>query len=57
MHDRDGKPETAFAACLAGRWATHVGRRSRRGIAQAMTEGEWVGQKVRIGPEAELTPS
>jgi acetyl-CoA C-acetyltransferase len=54
MHDRDGNPETAFAACLVadGRRTWAVGHDA--GIAQAMTEGEWVGQKVRIGPEAEL---
>ena len=54
MHDRDGNPETAFAACLLadGRRTWAVGHDA--GIAQAMTEGEWVGQTVRIGAEAEL---
>ncbi len=54
MHDRDGNPETAFAACLLadGRRTWAVGHDA--GVAQAMTEGEWVGEKVRIGPEAEL---
>ena len=57
MHDRDGVPETAFAACLLadGRRTWGVGR--DRGVAALLTEGEWVGQKVRIGAEAELTPA
>jgi acetyl-CoA C-acetyltransferase len=57
MHDREGVPETAFAACLLadGRRTWGVGR--DRGVAALLAEGEWVGQKVRIGAEAELTPS
>ena len=57
MHDRDGAPEIAFASCLLrdGRRTWGVGR--DRGVAAMLTEGEWVGQKVRIGAEAELTPA
>jgi acetyl-CoA C-acetyltransferase len=57
MHDRDGVPETAFAACLVadGRRTWGVGR--DRGVAAMLTEGEWVGEKVRIGADAELTPA
>ena len=57
MHDREGVPETAFAACLLadGRRTWGVGR--DRGVAALLAEGEWVGQKVRIGAGAELTPS
>ena len=45
MHDRDGNPETVIAACLVvdGRRTWAVGR--DRGVAAAMTEGEWVGEK------------
>ena len=28
-----------------------------RGVAPSLTEAEWVGQKVQIGPEADLTPA
>jgi acetyl-CoA C-acetyltransferase len=57
MHDREGTPETAFAACLLadGRRTWGVGR--DRGVAASLAEGEWVGQKVRIGPDAEMTPA
>jgi len=57
MHDRDGVPEIAFASCLLpdGRRTWGVGR--DRGVAAMLAEGEWVGQKVRVGAEAELTPA
>ena len=57
MHDREGAAETAIAACLLadGRRTWGFGR--DRGVAALLTEGEWVGQKVQIGPEAELTPA
>ncbi len=57
MHDREGVPEAAFAACLLadGRRTWGVGRDP--GVAALLTEGEWVGQKVTIGAEAEMTPA
>jgi acetyl-CoA C-acetyltransferase len=57
MHDREGTPETAIAACLLadGRRTWGIGR--DRGVATLLSEGEWVGQKARIGPDAELTPA
>ena len=57
MHDREGTPETAFAACLLadGRRTWGVGHDP--GVAALLAEGEWVGQKVRIGLDAEMTPA
>lgn len=54
MHDRDGNPETAFAACLLpdGRraWGVSAGQED----AAAMCEGEWVGRAVTLGTEGHL---
>lgn len=54
MHDRDGNPETGFAAVLLadGRRAWAVAR--DRHLAAAMTDGEWVGLAVTIGAENAL---
>jgi acetyl-CoA C-acetyltransferase len=57
MHDRDGVPETAFAAVLLadGRRAWATSRRSD--ITAALCEGEWVGRSVSVGVDAELLPT
>ena len=48
MHDRDGQPETGFAACLLadGRraWATT----SDADLVGALCDGEWVGRAVSL---------
>ncbi|MFZ9629629.1 MAG: acetyl-CoA acetyltransferase [Ilumatobacteraceae bacterium] len=54
LHDRDGAPETAIAACL-----TDDGRRAwavspNRDIAAALCEGEWVSRRVRRAADATL---
>ena len=50
MHNRDGQPETAFAACLLpdGRraWGT-----SDSALAAAMCDGEWAGRAVQISAQ------
>lgn len=53
MHDRDG-PDTAWAACLLADGRRAWGRSGEPEVAEAMTEGEWVGRSVTLGPEADL---
>ena len=54
MHDRDGAPETAIAACRTDEgkraWATST----NRDIAAALREGEWVGRRVRRAADSTL---
>lgn len=54
MHDRDGIPSTAWAACLLADGRRAWGRSSEADVAEAMTDGEWVGRAVTLGPEADL---
>ncbi len=55
MHDRDGRPETAFAAVRLpdGRraWATS----KDPSLTAALCEGEWVGRPARVDAAAALT--
>jgi acetyl-CoA C-acetyltransferase len=55
MHDRDGHPETAFAACLLedGRRAWGVSK--DRELAAAMCVGEWIGRPATLDADATLT--
>ncbi|MFM7534259.1 MAG: acetyl-CoA acetyltransferase [Acidimicrobiales bacterium] len=48
MHDRDGDPEQAFAACLLADGRRAWGTARDRGLAAAMCEGEWVGRSVTL---------
>jgi hypothetical protein len=54
MHDRDGHPETAIAACLLpdGRRAWGLSRDLH--VAGALCAGEWVGRHVRLDAEGTL---
>jgi len=48
MHDRDGCPETALAACLTGDGRRAWTSSTDHGLAAEMCEGEWVGRPVRL---------
>jgi acetyl-CoA C-acetyltransferase len=54
MHDRDGRPERAIAACLLGdgrrAWATS----GDDDTATALTDGEWVGRPVDLDSDGNL---
>jgi acetyl-CoA C-acetyltransferase len=54
MHDRDGTPERAIAACLLddGRRAWGVG--PDPDVAAAMCDGEWVGARVHLTDDGTL---
>lgn len=57
MHDRDGAPEVAQAACLMadGRrtWATSTDRT----LATAMCSGEWVGRTMQRTASGAMSPA
>ena len=55
MHDRDGNPEFAFAACLLDDGRRAWGRSTDRALAAAMCEGEWVGRHATLSPDGTLT--
>lgn len=55
MHDRDGVPETAFAACLLADGRRAWGTATDPTLAAAMCEGEWVGRATRLTDEGLLT--
>jgi acetyl-CoA C-acetyltransferase len=55
MHTRDGVPETVFAACLTSDGHRAWGTSSDAGLAAAMCEGEWVGRRVELDADGELT--
>ena len=57
MHDRDGNPETANAACLLTDGRRAWGRSTDRALAAAMCVGEWVGRAVTLAPDGTLTPA
>ena len=53
MHDRDGEPETAFAACLLRRRSPGLGHSTATATtAAALCEGEWVGRPCASTPKA-----
>jgi acetyl-CoA C-acetyltransferase len=54
MHDRDGQPETVFAACLLPDGRRAWGITADPDEAAAFCEGEWVGQAVRLDAEGRL---
>ncbi len=54
MHDRDGKPETAFAACVLPDGHRAWGTSHEPDLVAAMCEGEWVGRQARLGADASL---
>ena len=54
MHDRDGLPETALAACLLADGRRAWGTSTDRDLAAAMCEGEWVGRAVTLDADGIL---
>jgi acetyl-CoA C-acetyltransferase len=54
MHDRDGSPQTALAACLLHDGRRAWGTSTDRDLAKAMTEGEWVGATVVLDGDGHL---
>lgn len=44
MHNREGAPETAYAACLLADGRRAWGQSTDADLAGAMCEGEWVGR-------------
>jgi acetyl-CoA C-acetyltransferase len=54
MHDRDGSPETAIAACRLSDSRRAWGTSTDRELAKAMTEGEWVGATVVLDGDGHL---
>ncbi len=55
MHDRDGNPEFAFAACVLDDGRRAWGRSTDRALAAAMCVGEWVGRRATLSPDGTLT--
>ena len=57
MHDRDGVPETAIAACLLADGRRAWGTSTDGDLAAAMCVGEWVGRPVRLTDDGTLHPT
>jgi acetyl-CoA C-acetyltransferase len=55
LHDRDGAPERAIAACLTPTGGRAWGDSTRPDVLAAMLEGEWVGRATTLTPDGELT--
>ena len=55
MHDRDGNPEIAFAACLLDDGRRAWGRSTDRTLAAAMCDDEWIGRAVTLATDGTLT--
>ena len=55
MHSRDGNPETAIVACLLADGRRAWGTSTEPGLAAAMCEGEWVGNRVTLDDAGTLT--
>jgi acetyl-CoA C-acetyltransferase len=54
MHARDGRPETAIAACLLDDGRRAWGTATDPDTAGALCDGEWVGRAVTLDAEATL---
>ncbi len=54
MHDRDGDPETGFAACLLADGRRAWGTTTDAGLVAALCDGEWVGRSVELGAAGDL---
>jgi acetyl-CoA C-acetyltransferase len=54
MHDRQGAPETAIAACRLSDGRRAWGLSSDRAVADALCTGEWVGRAVTLDAEGTL---
>jgi acetyl-CoA C-acetyltransferase len=55
MHSREGEPESVFAACLLGDGRRAWGTSTDTRLAAAMVEGEWVGRRATLSPDATLS--
>jgi acetyl-CoA C-acetyltransferase len=55
MHDRDGRPEKALAACLLADGRRAWGMSTDVELATAMCSGEWVGRAVRLDDTGTLS--
>lgn len=56
MHDRDGRPERAVAACLLNDGRRAWGDSTDRAVAAELCDGEWVGRAVTLDAEGRLRP-
>jgi acetyl-CoA C-acetyltransferase len=54
MHDRDGRPDMAIAACLLVDGRRAWGTSSDHDLVAAMCEGEWVGRRARLADDGTL---
>jgi acetyl-CoA C-acetyltransferase len=54
MHDREGKPETGFAACLLDDGRRAWGTTSDNALASAMCDGEWIGRTTHLTDDGVL---
>jgi acetyl-CoA C-acetyltransferase len=54
MHNRQGAPETAAAACLLADGRRAWGTSDDPLVARQMCDGEWVGAAVRLDGEGRL---
>jgi acetyl-CoA C-acetyltransferase len=54
MHGRDGAPEQAIATCLLDDGRRAWGLSTDAGVMSAMSEGEWVGQRVTLSATGDL---
>ena len=54
IHDRGGRPETAFAACLLADGRRAWGSSNDVALAAAMCDGEWVGRSATLDEEGAL---
>ncbi|HZX54690.1 MAG TPA: hypothetical protein VFE86_08405, partial [Ilumatobacteraceae bacterium] len=57
MHNREGEPETAIAACLLQDGRRAWGTSTDAGLATAMCDGEWVGNAMDLTDSGELLRS
>ena len=55
MHDREGRPETALAACLLADGRRAWGVSSDVELATSMCSGEWVGRAARLDDAGTLS--
>ena len=54
MHDRDGAPEQAIAACLLADGRRAWGLSGDADVTAALLDGEWVGTGVALDAAGDL---
>ena len=57
MHDRDGRPETAWASILLPDGRRAWGRSTRADLVAHLLDGEHVGESVRPLPDHDFEPA